>query len=178
MLSGREDALVWGLACTYELTMYIAADGHRTSNGLHIGLLHQDLPGLQTAVRDTDSNRRTRAEATMLAGEKLVGRTHFVTETLYVDLRQLFALTQLFDPSVDFMFHLDMCGCARGVRWKMVGRGSLQLLVTPSVTRSTRLTSESESASHGRTSGRVHYRRGASHSSTIAEMISSSKNHI
>lgn len=36
---------------TYELTVNIPADGHRTSNRLHIGLLHQDLPRLNSARR-------------------------------------------------------------------------------------------------------------------------------
>ena len=32
---------------TYELTMYVATNGDRTSYGLHIGLLHQDFPRLE-----------------------------------------------------------------------------------------------------------------------------------
>ena len=36
---------------TYELTMDIATNGHRTPHGLDIRLLHQDLPGLEAEKR-------------------------------------------------------------------------------------------------------------------------------
>ena len=117
---------------TYELAVNVSADGHRTSDGLHIRLLHQDLsrrssvptkqrqrtwsvhthtPTLLTDAEERKARPRTPVAPRLIKHQELYA--HLVAEFLDVGLRELFTLAELGDPTIYFVIH--------GVFWASLG---------------------------------------------------------
>lgn len=87
--------------------MDIAADCDWTSYGLNVRLLHEDLACLEHRKEGQVSNwqydREPRVSDT--CGVKLYAYPYLVAKFLDVRLCKLLALTELFDPAIDFMLH-------------------------------------------------------------------------